>query len=46
MSHTTITDIGTVGIPVTDQDQAVEFFVAGWGSRSGSTCGWGRASAG
>ena len=28
MSHTTITDIGTVGIPVTDQDQAVEFFVA------------------
>ena len=27
MSHTTITDIGTVGIPVTDQDQAVEFFV-------------------
>jgi catechol 2,3-dioxygenase-like lactoylglutathione lyase family enzyme len=27
MSQTTITDIGTVGIPVSDQDQAVEFFV-------------------
>ena len=27
MSQTTITDIGTVGIPVTDQDKAVEFFV-------------------
>jgi lactoylglutathione lyase len=27
MSRTTITDIGTVGIPVSDQDQAVEFFV-------------------
>ena len=26
MSKTTITDIGTVGIPVSDQDKAVEFF--------------------
>ena len=26
MSQTTITDIGAVGIPVRDQDQAVEFF--------------------
>jgi lactoylglutathione lyase len=26
MSQTTITDIGTVGIPVRDQDTAVEFF--------------------
>ena len=27
MSQTTITEIGTVGIPVSDQDKAVEFFV-------------------
>jgi lactoylglutathione lyase len=27
MSQTTITGIGTVGIPVSDQDKAVEFFV-------------------
>ena len=27
MSQTTITDIGAVGIPVSDQDKAVEFFV-------------------
>ena len=27
MFQTTITDIGTVGIPVSDQDKAVEFFV-------------------
>ena len=27
MPQTTITDIGTVGIPVSDQDKAVEFFV-------------------
>jgi lactoylglutathione lyase len=27
MNHTTITDIATVGIPVSDQDKAVEFFV-------------------
>jgi catechol 2,3-dioxygenase-like lactoylglutathione lyase family enzyme len=26
MSATTITDIGTVGIPVSDQDKALEFF--------------------
>ena len=26
MSQTTITDIGTVGIPVSDQDKALEFF--------------------
>ena len=26
MSQTTITDVGTVGIPVRDQDKAVEFF--------------------
>ena len=26
MSQTTITDVGTVGIPVSDQDKAVEFF--------------------
>src|SRR3954465_3221274 len=26
MSQTTITDIGAVGIPVSDQDKAVEFF--------------------
>ena len=25
-SHTTITDVGTVGIPVSDQDKALEFF--------------------
>ena len=29
MSQTTITDIGTVGIPVSDQDKAVEFFTPG-----------------
>jgi lactoylglutathione lyase len=28
MSQTTITDIGTVGIPVSDQDKAVKFFVS------------------
>ena len=28
MSQTTITDIGTVGIPVSDQDKAVEFFTS------------------
>ena len=28
MSQTTITDIGTVGIPVSDQDKALEFFVS------------------
>lgn len=28
MSKTTITDIGTVGIGVSDQDRAVEFFVS------------------
>jgi catechol 2,3-dioxygenase-like lactoylglutathione lyase family enzyme len=28
MSQTTITDIGTIGIPVSDQDKAVEFFVS------------------
>jgi len=27
MNQTTITDIGTVGIPVSDQDKALEFFV-------------------
>jgi len=27
MSQTTITDIGTVGIPVSDQDKALEFFI-------------------
>src|SRR5215813_12051782 len=27
MTQTTITDIGTVGIPVSDQDKALEFFV-------------------
>ena len=27
MTRTTITDIGTVGIPVSDQDKALEFFV-------------------
>jgi catechol 2,3-dioxygenase-like lactoylglutathione lyase family enzyme len=27
MPQTTITDIGAVGIPVSDQDKAVEFFV-------------------
>jgi len=27
MSQTTITDIGTIGIPVSDQDKALEFFV-------------------
>jgi lactoylglutathione lyase len=27
MPQTTITEIGTVGIPVSDQDRAVEFFV-------------------
>ncbi|HEX7996156.1 MAG TPA: VOC family protein [Streptosporangiaceae bacterium] len=27
MNQTTITDIVTIGIPVTDQDKAVEFFV-------------------
>ncbi len=27
MSQTSITDIGTVGIPVSDQDKAVEFFI-------------------
>ena len=26
MSQTTITDVGTVGIPVSDQDKAAEFF--------------------
>ena len=27
MSQTTITDIGTIGIPVSDQDKALEFFI-------------------
>ena len=27
MTQTTITDIGTVGIPVSDQDKALEFFI-------------------
>jgi catechol 2,3-dioxygenase-like lactoylglutathione lyase family enzyme len=27
MTRSTITDIGTVGVPVSDQDKAVEFFV-------------------
>ncbi|WP_194916313.1 VOC family protein [Catenulispora rubra] len=30
-SHTTITDIGTVGIPVSDQDKALEFFTGALG---------------
>ena len=46
MSQTTITDIGTVGIPVRDQDQAVEFFVGTLGFekrldvRSGESFRW------
>ena len=46
MSKTTITDIGTVGIPVRDQDQAVEFFVGTLGFekrldvRSGENFRW------
>ena len=46
MSQTTITDIGTVGIPVRDQDQAVEFFVSTLGFekrldvRSGESFRW------
>ena len=28
MPQTTITDIGTVGIPVSDQDKALEFFTS------------------
>jgi lactoylglutathione lyase len=46
MSKTTITDIGTVGIPVRDQDQAVEFFVSTLGFekrldvRSGESFRW------
>jgi len=46
MSKTTITDIGTVGIPVRDQDQAVEFFVGTLGFekrldvRSGESFRW------
>ena len=46
MSQTTITDIGTVGIPVRDQDQAVEFFVGTLGFekrldvRSGENFRW------
>jgi len=31
MSKTTITNIGTVGIPVSDQDKALEFFVGALG---------------
>jgi lactoylglutathione lyase len=46
MSQTTITDIGTVGIPVRDQDQAVDFFVGRLGFekrldvRSGESFRW------
>ena len=46
MPQTTITDIGTVGIPVRDQDQAVEFFVSTLGFekrldvRSGESSRW------
>src|SRR5215469_7206845 len=46
MAQTTITDIGTVGIPVRDQDTAVEFFVGTLGfekrldARIGETFRW------
>ena len=45
MSQTTITDIGTVGIPVSDQDKALEFFTGTLGFekrldvRMGECCG-------
>ncbi|MBS2550259.1 VOC family protein [Catenulispora sp. NL8] len=35
MSQTTITDIGTVGIPVGDQDKALEFFTGTLGLEKG-----------
>ena len=35
MPQTTITEIGTVGIPVGDQDKAVEFFVGTLGFEIG-----------
>jgi lactoylglutathione lyase len=46
MSKTTITDIGTVGIPVSDQDKALEFFVGTLGfekrldARAGENFRW------
>jgi catechol 2,3-dioxygenase-like lactoylglutathione lyase family enzyme len=46
MLQTTITDIGTVGIPVSDQDKAVEFFVGRLGfekrldARIGASLRW------
>ena len=46
MSQTTITDIGTVGIPVSDQDKAVEFFVGTLGFEKRLDVRMGRASAG
>ena len=46
MSQTTITDIGTVGIPVSDQDQAVEFFTGTLGFEKRLDVRMGEASAG
>ena len=44
MPQTTITDIGTVGIPVSDQDKALEFFTAtlGFEKRLDADMGGGR----
>src|ERR1700745_940322 len=51
MSQTTITDIGTVGIPVSDQDKAVECFTGTLGfekrldARMGESFRWGTVAA-
>ena len=46
-TNTRITQIGTVIVPVSDQNQALEFYMASSGSRSaptsrsaGATAGW------
>ncbi len=38
MTKTRIVDVGAVGVPVTDQDQALEFYVGKLASRSVWTC--------
>ena len=37
MSSTSINEVGTVFVPVTDQERALEFYQARWDSRSAST---------
>ena len=46
MSQTTITDIGTVAMPVSDQDKAVEYFAGTLGFEKRHDMRMGTASAG